>query len=68
MKKQIVLDVETLNEWLKDNWTLYASDDLKGKRIRLYVNGAGSILVKHGEDALYNGKNPEFAVDVWNEA
>jgi len=66
MKSKMKLTPENLDEWMTDNWVLYASQMFDGKLLRLKINGCGVYQITHGETQLYQGSDRTFAVDVWN--
>ena len=68
MRKKMQLTKDSIVGWMDDTWTLYASQMVDGKLLRLHINGSGVFRVIHGEIVLYQGDDIDPAIDAWNRA
>ena len=55
-----------LQDWMRFTWHLYASESIRGERLRFWVNNLPEYRVLHGEVVLYEGPDPFLAVAAWN--
>lgn len=64
------LNIQDLNDWMRDHWILYSSQVYNGKLLRLWVNGNGRFRVVYGKDLLrdilYEGSQMTHAIAAWN--
>ena len=63
--KVIELDPQELQDWMRDTWQLYASDNVNGALRRLWVNHLIEYKVVYGNDILYQGSQMTHAIAAW---
>jgi hypothetical protein len=62
MAKNVIMEKD-LNRWMKETWTIYASESVSDnrshliRRLRFEVNCSGSFRVSIGNQVLYEGRD-----------
>lgn len=59
------LNVDQILDWMRDNWVQYASTDVLGDRLRIYVNNFGQYKVEYKRQILYQGSQLSHALAAW---
>jgi len=58
----------SLEEWMQDSRLLYASEDSAGGRKRIYVALDGCFSVMVEDEEVYDGRDIDRAIEVYNAA
>lgn len=62
-----MIDVESVTEWQKDQFHVFASFSRQGESGQLGVNGTGEFQVLYDKAIYYRGKSVEKAVKYYNK-
>jgi hypothetical protein len=65
---KIELKRHEVSKWMHQNWYMYASQTLNGKRLIMYLNHVSFIKVVYDDTVMYLGNNLDKALEVWNSA
>ena len=68
MRNKLEIDIEVLDTWMAEQWNLFASQNYRGRPLRLWLNPVGIFRVIHGDKILYEGKEKDLAVAAWDAA
>ena len=63
--KRITLRPDDIQEWMQDSWQLYASEEVDGKRLRLWINHLIEYKVVLDGEILYMGSQMTHAIAAW---
>ena len=64
----ITLRPEDIQEWMRDSWSLYASDTIDGRLLRLWINHLIQYRVVLDNKVLYEGSQMTHAIAAWEKA
>lgn len=67
-RKPNIIEVSGLSDWIATQKMQYATDERGGKRLSIDTFLCGDIVVTHGADELYRGRDIAAAVDAFNDA
>ena len=65
--KKIQINAKDLQDWMRDSWSLYASQSINGKSLKLWVSNLIEYRVVFGDDVLYEGSQMTHAIAAWGK-